>query len=96
MEVIITILALSIVIFIHEMGHLLAAKYSGVGVYEFSVGMGPKLLETKVKETVYSLRLFPIGGFVKLAGLDDERFLIRLIFEKSLEGTVLLLLDRDP
>jgi regulator of sigma E protease len=73
MEVIFTILALSIVVFIHEMGHLLAAKYAGVGVYEFSVGMGPKLAKITFRGTIYSLRLLPIGGFVKLAGLDDEK-----------------------
>ncbi|MFC1770493.1 RIP metalloprotease RseP [Candidatus Margulisiibacteriota bacterium] len=69
---VITLLALGLVIFIHELGHLLAAKYSGVGVYEFSIGMGPKLISRKYNDTEYSLRLFPIGGFVKLVGMDDQ------------------------
>ena len=63
--------SLSFVIFIHEMGHLLAAKWSGIGVSEFSVGMGPKLTGFLYGDTQYNLRLFPLGGFVKLAGLDD-------------------------
>ncbi len=71
MGVLITILCLSFVIFIHEMGHLLAAKWSGIGVSEFSVGMGPKLTGFLYGDTQYNLRLFPLGGFVKLAGLDD-------------------------
>ncbi len=72
MEWIITILALGLVIFIHEMGHLLAAKWSGIGASEFSVGMGPKLFGKRFGETEYNLRLLPIGGFVKIAGLDDQ------------------------
>ena len=72
MGVLITILCLSFVIFIHEMGHLLAAKWSGIGVSEFSVGMGPKVFGFLYGETRYNLRLFPLGGFVKLAGLDDS------------------------
>ncbi len=71
MSFLITLLALGIVIFIHELGHLLAAKRAGVGALEFSIGMGPKLFSKTVNETEYSLRLFPVGGFVKLAGLDD-------------------------
>ena len=68
----ITVLALGFVVFFHELGHMLFAKWFGVGVYEFSVGMGPKVLGKKIKETLYSVRLLPFGGFVKLAGLDDE------------------------
>jgi regulator of sigma E protease len=68
----ITFLALGIVIFIHELGHLLAAKRSGIGVYEFSIGMGPKIYSFKSNETEYSLRILPFGGFVKLVGMDDK------------------------
>ncbi len=72
MSFLITILALGIVIFIHELGHLLAAKVSGIGVYEFAVGMGPKVFSKTYRGTEYTLRAFPLGGFVKLAGMDDE------------------------
>ena len=63
-------------IFLHEFGHFIAAKKFGVLVHEFSIGMGPKLFSKKGKETVYSLRLLPIGGYVKLEGensLEEEK-----------------------
>jgi len=72
MGILITILALGFVIFIHELGHMLVAKFFGVGVHEFSIGMGPAVLKKKLKETLYALRVLPFGGFVKLAGLDDS------------------------
>ncbi len=53
---------------VHEAGHLAAAKISGVFVHEFSIGMGPKLFSWKGKETQYSLRLLPIGGYCNLEG----------------------------
>lgn len=66
---IILIVILGIIVFIHELGHFLAAKKIGVYVYEFSVGMGPKIFSFKRKndETIYSLRLLPLGGFTALA-----------------------------
>jgi regulator of sigma E protease len=72
MSFFITIFALGFVIFIHELGHMWSAKRFGIGVYEFSIGMGPKVFSKKVDETEYSLRAFPFGGFVKLAGLDED------------------------
>ncbi len=76
MGILITVLCLGFVIFIHELGHLLAAKWSGIGVSEFSIGMGPCITGFTFGETVYNLRIFPIGGYVKLAGLDetDDQF----------------------
>ena len=71
MSIIITILAFGVMIFIHELGHFVTAKHFGVLVNEFSMGMGPKLFSIKKGETSYSLRLFPIGGFVKLEGETD-------------------------
>lgn len=66
-----SIFVFGIVIFIHELGHFLAAKYSGITVHEFSLGMGPVLLKFGKKETQYSLRLFPVGGFVSMEGEDE-------------------------
>lgn len=66
------ILMLSAIILIHEFGHFLMAKLFHVYVYEFALGMGPQILKWKGKETVYSIRLFPIGGFVSLAGDEQE------------------------
>lgn len=74
MTIIYFILILGITIMIHELGHFIFAKKAGVYVYEFSLGMGPKLFKFKRKndETEYSIRLFPIGGFVSMAGEDME------------------------
>ena len=66
------ILILGLIVLVHEFGHFIFAKMFGVHVYEFSIGMGPKLIGTKEKKgkTSYSVRLFPIGGYVQLAGED--------------------------
>lgn len=72
MGLIYTILLLGIIVSIHELGHFLAAKFFGVYCGEFSIGMGPKLLSFQGKETKYSLRLLPIGGFVQMAGETDS------------------------
>ena len=74
MTIIYFILILGITVFIHELGHFMFAKKYGVYVYEFSIGMGPKLFKFKRKndETNYCIRLFPIGGFVQMAGEEVE------------------------
>ena len=72
--VVFAILLFGVLIFIHELGHYIFARIFGVTVYEFAIGMGPKLLSVKSKKTgiAYSLRLLPIGGFVSMAGEDEE------------------------
>lgn len=72
MNILLTIVGIGIVILIHEMGHLLAAKWVGILAPEYSIGFGPTLLSKKWGETTYSLRAVPMGGFVRLAGMDDE------------------------
>ena len=72
MTIIYFILVLTITIMVHELGHFICAKKAGVYVYEFSLGMGPKILSHKKGETDYSIRLFPIGGFVSMAGEDTS------------------------
>ena len=74
MTLIYFILVLGITVFIHELGHFIFAKKAGIYVYEFSIGMGPKIFSKKREndETVYSLRLFPIGGFVQMAGEEVD------------------------
>ncbi len=62
------IVLLGILIFAHEFGHFLVAKYSGVGVLKFSLGFGPKLVGKKIGETEYRISLIPLGGYVKLLG----------------------------
>lgn len=68
------ILILGGIVLVHEFGHFIFSKIFGVYVYEFSIGMGPKILHFKKKkgETEYCLRLIPIGGFVSLAGEDAD------------------------
>ena len=68
------IFILGITVFIHELGHFLFAKKFGVHVYEFSIGMGPRLFKFNRKgdETDYCIRLFPIGGYVQMAGEEVE------------------------
>lgn len=66
------ILGLSILVGVHEMGHLLAAKAFGMRVEEFSIGFPPKIFSFKWGETEYALSLIPLGGFVKISGMMDE------------------------
>ncbi len=79
--VVATVAIFGLVIFIHELGHFLSAKACGVKVNEFALGMGPKLISFGKKETKYSLRLLPIGGYVQMEGEDfdsnDERAFFR-------------------
>jgi len=71
MTIIYFLILLSVIICIHEAGHLLAAKKFGVYCYEYSFGMGPVIWKKKTKETQYSIRAVPIGGFVSMAGEPD-------------------------
>ena len=77
MYIIMAILGFSLLIIVHELGHFIMAKVNGIKVEEFSIGMGPEIFSKQGKETQYSLRLFPIGGYVKMLGeeevSDDER-----------------------
>lgn len=70
-NVIIALFVFGAIIFFHEFGHFLLAKKNGVYVNEFSIGMGPKLFSFKKKETQYSLRLLPIGGYCAMLGEDE-------------------------
>jgi len=64
-------LVLGILIFVHELGHFLVAKWSGVRVLRFSIGFGPRLLKKQVGETEYALSLIPLGGYVNMLGEDE-------------------------
>jgi regulator of sigma E protease len=72
MGILVALIALSFLILIHELGHFIAAKSVGIKVLEFSIFMGPKLFSVKKGETVYSLRLIPMGGYVKMEDDDEE------------------------
>jgi regulator of sigma E protease len=66
-----TIIVLGIMIFFHELGHFLAAKFFNVKVLKFALGFGPKIVSKEYGETEYSIRYLPLGGFVKMLGEDD-------------------------
>ena len=72
MTIIYFILILSVIIIIHELGHLIAAKKFGVYCKEFSIGMGPMIYQRQVGETAWSIRALPIGGYVAMAGETIE------------------------
>lgn len=67
-----SIIVLGILIFVHEFGHFIVAKLSGVKVLEFALGFGPKLIGFKRGETDYSLRVIPLGGFCRMLGEDPD------------------------
>lgn len=72
MYIILAIIILGFLIIIHEFGHFIAARIFDVGVNEFAIGMGPKILKKQGKKTLYSLRAIPLGGFCEMVGEDDE------------------------
>jgi len=78
------ILVLGVIVLIHEIGHLITAKFFNVYCKEFAIGMGPKIFSKKFNETEYSIRALPLGGFVAMAGeegVDDN-----VPFERSILG----------
>ncbi len=72
MTILYFIIALGVLIFIHELGHFVMAKRAGVGVQVFSLGFGPRLIGFRYKETLYQLSALPLGGYVKLTGESQE------------------------
>lgn len=80
--ILIAVLLFGFIVFIHEFGHFFMAKLCGIRVNEFALGMGPTLFHVQGKETKYSLRLFPIGGFCAMEGEDQESPDERSFFHK--------------
>ncbi|MDO4486698.1 MAG: RIP metalloprotease RseP [Bacillota bacterium] len=72
MTIIYAIILFCLLIFVHELGHFIVAKLCGVKVNEFAIGMGPAFFQKQKGETVYSLRIFPIGGFCAMEGEDED------------------------
>ncbi|HSM60563.1 MAG TPA: RIP metalloprotease RseP [Longimicrobiales bacterium] len=72
MTILATIIVLGVLIFVHELGHFAAAKAVGVEVQRFSIGLGPRVAGFKRGETEYVLSAIPLGGYVKMGGMDDE------------------------
>ncbi|NIP59179.1 MAG: hypothetical protein GWM92_12875, partial [Gemmatimonadetes bacterium] len=71
-DILATIIVLGVLIFVHEVGHFVAAKLVDVEVQRFSIGLGPVLWGRKWGETEYVLSAIPLGGYVKMGGMDDE------------------------
>jgi len=72
MTVLATVIVLGVLIFVHELGHFWAAKAVGIEVQRFSIGLGPKLFGFTRGETEYVISAIPLGGYVKMGGMDDE------------------------
>ena len=72
MTVIYAILIFCLLIFVHELGHFITAKLCGVKVNEFALGMGPAIFKKQKGETLYALRIFPIGGYCSMEGEDED------------------------
>ena len=72
MKIIVAVLIFSLIVLFHEFGHFLLAKRGGIGVTEFSLGMGPRLFSKQIGETRYSVKLLPFGGSCMMVGEDGE------------------------
>lgn len=72
MTILVSLIVFGVLIFVHELGHFITAKAMGVKVNEFALGMGPAILKFGKKETKYSVRLLPVGGYCKMEGEDEE------------------------
>ena len=90
--IIITVVLFGVIIFIHELGHFICAKLSGVTINEFSLGMGPCLLKRKKSKTQYSLRLLPIGGYVSMEGEDGDSEDDNAFFKKPVYKRILIVI----
>lgn len=101
-NIVIFLLVLSLVICIHELGHLIFAKRAGILCHEYSFGMGPRVWSTKKGETRYSIRAIPFGGFVSMAGEEMEADIlkvdqkIRLGFNQANEVNRIIIKSTDP
>ena len=88
-NIIVFLLILTAIITIHEFGHFITAKKFGVYCGAFSIGMGPKIFSHKGKETEFQIRAIPIGGFVTMAGEDDQEenpYFENVPHERTLKG----------
>ena len=70
--ILVTLLIFGILVTVHELGHYLVARASGVAIIEFSIGMGPKIKTWQGKINAFSIRALPIGGYVRMAGEPGE------------------------
>ena len=71
-SILVFLIVLSVLVIVHELGHFIMARKFGVLVEEFGFGLPPRIIGKKIGETLYSINLFPFGGFVKLHGEDSN------------------------
>ncbi len=90
MYILIAILIFGVLIAVHELGHFLAAKAFGVRVNEFSIGMGPAILQRKKGDTEYSLRILPIGGYCAMEGEEEDSGDPKALNNKSLFARLII------
>lgn len=90
MGIVLAIIIFGLIIIIHELGHFIAAKSCGVKVNEFAIGMGPAIFKKKKGETLYALRLFPIGGYCSMEGEDEKSDEGRAFCNKSLPKRMII------
>jgi regulator of sigma E protease len=95
LTILIALLVFGVIVLIHEFGHYIVAKKSGVKVEEFAIGMGPKLISKQYGETIYSIRLLPMGGFCKMLGEDSASEDKRSFTNKSV-GTRIAVIAAGP
>ncbi|MBU2591611.1 MAG: RIP metalloprotease RseP [Nitrospinota bacterium] len=89
-NIVAAIILLGMLIFVHELGHFLVAKWMGVGVEKFSLGFGKKILGKQIGETEYLLSMIPLGGYVKLVGEDPTEDVSEVDLEKSFSAKPVL------
>lgn len=87
------IFVFGVLITVHEFGHFITAKMTGMRVDEFAIGFGPNIFQKKVGETLYSLRIIPLGGYNKIAGMDPDEPATEDSFKsKSIPARMLVIL----
>ena len=84
-NILVFVISLSLVIIIHELGHFLLARRAGILCHEFSIGMGPVIWKKRVGETLYLVKLIPIGGYVMMSGEEIEDEIVKVDAEVRLE-----------
>lgn len=94
LTVVAVICVFGLLVLVHELGHFVTAKLTGMRVDEFAIGFGPKLISFQRGETVYSIRCIPLGGFNNIAGMDAENNTAwdRGYCEKSIPARMLVIL----
>ncbi len=91
--ILVVLVFLSVLVFVHELGHFLVAKKTGVWVEEFGIGIPPRIWGKKIGNTLYSINALPLGGFVKLHGETDEgktKYPKRAFVNKSAKARILI------